>query len=126
MFVRIGVDERVAGARRRQAAGTVRPVIGEFEQPLRLRSGQDRALARYVREQVAPFSAFHAPVLRSHTVTGRESLAELPVVALSDVVEPAALVLRPTSASLAVSPNRLLQAAVVVGPPQTTHRRLQP
>ena len=81
-------------------------MIGEFERPARLRLGQDRALARYLRNHVAPFSRFHADVLRSHPVNGRSDLSGLPLVHLEDVLDPTDLVLRPTADQLASSPDR--------------------
>lgn len=84
-------------------------MIGEFDGPARLRAGQDRALARYLRDHVAPFSAFHGDVIRSRPVTNREELTTLPVTRLEDVAEPADLVLRPTADRLAASPDRELR-----------------
>jgi hypothetical protein len=81
-------------------------VIGEFERPARLRSGQGRALARYLRNHVAPYSRFHADVLRSRPVGGTEDLRSLPLVRFEDVADPSDLVLRPTSDALAASPER--------------------
>ncbi len=85
-------------------------MIGEFEGRARLRGGQDRALARYLRQHVAPFSRFHQDVLRSRSVDGREALAELPLTRLDDVLDPAELVLRPTPEGLNSSPDRALKA----------------
>jgi hypothetical protein len=84
-------------------------VIGEFEGGPRLRRGQDRALARYLRDHVAPFSAFHGDVLRGRPVDGRAALAELPLTRLDDVPDPADLVLRPTADRLASVPDRELR-----------------
>jgi hypothetical protein len=84
-------------------------VIGEFERPGRLRLGQDRALVRYLRNQVAPYSRFHQDVLRNRPVAGRDSLSSLPLVRLEDVVDPTDLVLRPTTEQLATSPDRELR-----------------
>ncbi len=84
-------------------------MIGEFEGPARLRRGQDRALARYVRTQVAPFSRFHQEVLRSHSIAGRDDLVTLPLSRLADVADPADLVLRPTGELVAASPDRRLR-----------------
>jgi hypothetical protein len=84
-------------------------VIGEFEGGPRLRLGQDRALARYMRNHVAPFSPFHADVLRSRPVNGREDLTGLPLTRLEDVVDPADLVLRPTAERLDAAPDRELR-----------------
>jgi hypothetical protein len=86
-------------------------VIGEFERPARLRLGQDRALARYLRNHVAPFSRFHADALRSRPVNGRGDLAGLPLVRLEDVLDPSDLVLRPTVEQLASSPEREVRLA---------------
>ena len=84
-------------------------MIGEFERPARLRMGQDRALARYVRNHVAPFSRFHAEVLRAQPVNGRGDLASLPLVRLDEIDDPADLVLRPTADRLASAPDRDLR-----------------
>jgi hypothetical protein len=84
-------------------------VIGEFERPARLRSGQDRALARYLRNHVAPYSRFHADALRSRPVGGVDDLRALPLVQLDDVTDPTDLVLRPTSDALSASPERDLR-----------------
>jgi hypothetical protein len=84
-------------------------VIGEFERPASLRMGQDRALARYVRHHVAPFSTFHQDALRSHAIGGRADLQSLPLHRLEDVGDPADLVLRPTAERLRASPDRSLQ-----------------
>ena len=84
-------------------------MIGEFERPARLRLGQDRALARYLRHHVAPFSRFHADVLRSRPVNGRSDLATLPLVRLDDVTDPADLVLRPTGDRLGSAADRDLR-----------------
>ena len=84
-------------------------MIGEFERPARLRLGQDRALARYLRNHVAPFSRFHADALRSRAVGGRDDLAHLPLVRLDDVTDPTDLVLRPTADQLASAPDRDLR-----------------
>ena len=85
-------------------------MIGEFEGAARLRPGQDRALARYLRNHVAPFSRYHQDALRSRPVTSREELAQLPLTRLEDVPEPADLVLRPTADRLAAVPDRELRA----------------
>ncbi len=84
-------------------------MIGEFERPSRLRMGQDRALARYLRNHVAPYSPFHQDVLRSRSVAGRQELAELPLTRLDEVADPSSLVLRPTPESLRSSPERDLK-----------------
>ena len=86
-------------------------MIGEFERPARLRLGQDRALARYLRHHVAPFSRFHADALRSPPVGGRDDLATLPLVELGDVTDPSDLVLRPTPDQLSSAPERELRMA---------------
>lgn len=78
-------------------------MIGEFEGPVRLRLGQDRALARYLRNHVAPFSPFHADALRSRTIARRDDLASLPLTRLADIADPSDLVLRPTADRLATS-----------------------
>ncbi|HUP85137.1 MAG TPA: hypothetical protein VM143_05655 [Acidimicrobiales bacterium] len=84
-------------------------MIGEFERPARLRLGQDRALVRYLRNQVAPYSRFHQDALGSRPVDGRNALTSLPLVELADVTDPADIVLRPTSDQLAVAPDRELR-----------------
>ncbi len=84
-------------------------MIGEFEGPARLRRGQDRALARYVRHHVGPFSRFHHDALGSRSVDGLDALAALPLTRLDDVTDPADLVLRPTAGTLATAPDRSLR-----------------
>lgn len=84
-------------------------MIGEFEGASRLRQGQDRALARYLRHHVAPFSAFHGDMLRGTPVERRDDLAALPLTRLEDVADPADLVLRPTAERLASSADRDLR-----------------
>ena len=81
-------------------------MIGEFEGPARLRQGQDRALARYVRDHVAPFSPYLGDVLRGRPISGRDDLASLPLTRLEDVTDPADLVLRPTADRLATAADR--------------------
>jgi len=88
----------------------VRPVIGEFELPARLRNGQDRALARYLRTTVAPHSPRFGDALRARPVVGRSDLVSLPLSRLDDVADPGELILRPTSHSLSLSPDRSLKA----------------
>jgi hypothetical protein len=85
-------------------------VIGEFERAPRLRLGQERALARYLRNSVAPFSNFHRETLRNTTVGGRSDLAALPLTSLDDIGDPSELVLRPSSTNLALSADRELRA----------------
>lgn len=85
-------------------------MIGEFEGPARLRQGQDRALARYVRHHVAPFSPFHGDALRGRPIAGRSDLDSLPLTRLEDVADPADLVLRPTADRLAAAGDRDLRA----------------
>lgn len=91
-------------------AGYRSTVIGEFEQSVRLRLGQERALTRYLRNEVAPFSPFYRQSLRNGVVSGRVDLAALPLVRLEDLQNPSDLVLRPTSDTLAASGDRELRA----------------
>lgn len=85
-------------------------MIGEFEASVRLRLGQDRALARYLRNHVALFSRFHSDVLRTRIVDGEVSLGDIPLTKLADITDPTALVLRPSAEGLAASPDRELRA----------------
>lgn len=85
-------------------------MIGEFERPARLRMGQDRALLRYLRNHVVPFSPYHHDVLRNHDLDGRDAFERLPLTELGDVTDPADLVLRPTGDTLRLSPDRELRA----------------
>lgn len=63
-------------------------------------AGSDKRLARYLRNDVAA----HAPALRERLVSGpggkvpgsSEELAQVPAVALDEITDPTALVLRPT------------------------------
>lgn len=85
-------------------------MIGDFERPARRRVAQDRALARYLQNEVAPFSPRYGPVLREHPVTGADGLAALPLSRIEQltVEDNAELVLQPTGEGIAASGNRRL------------------
>lgn len=80
--------------------------MSQFERAAGLRQGQDRALARYLRNQVAPYSPFHGQQLAGRRLAGREDLADLPLTRLEELTDPADLVLRPTPEALSRSPER--------------------
>src|SRR5437899_6313323 len=86
-------------------------VSADRVRPSRIRAEQDRALARYVRNEVYAFSPFFqarldACGLGRTGVTRQEDLARLPPVDLSDV-DAAGIVLRP-----------LAERVVRYGPPR--------
>lgn len=81
-------------------------MISQFERASGLREGQNRALARYLRNHVRPYSPALSRELSARSVTGRADLAALPLARLEDVTDPAELVLRPTSEALSRTPER--------------------
>ena len=83
-------------------------MIGEFERPVRRRAAQDRALRRYFRTQVGPYSTRYADVLRRTPVVTVADLARLPITKLADERDPTPLVLQPTTERIAASPDRRL------------------
>jgi hypothetical protein len=85
-------------------------VIGDYERPARRRVAQDRALARYLQTEVAPYSPRYGPVLREHPVTSVDGLRALPLVRVEslsadDVPD---LVLQPTGERIAAARDRRL------------------
>lgn len=95
-------------------------MIGEFERPGRRRAAQDRALARYLRDTVAPYSPYYSERLKPTPPTSVEQLATLPLTRLEDIGDPAALVLRPTAERIATSGDTALKARLRIA--QATRR----
>lgn len=89
-------------------------MIGEYERAGRRRAAQDRALARYLRTHVKPYSPRYAPALAEQAIDTVHDLAKLPLTRLDDVDDPAALVLRPTAERITASGDRLLLARMTV------------
>jgi hypothetical protein len=85
-------------------------VIGDFERPARRRAAQDRALSRYLRTHVAPYSTRYAPRLREHPVDSVAALSALPFERLDDIDDATDFVLRPTAERIAASGDRALRA----------------
>ncbi|MDP9441065.1 MAG: hypothetical protein M3P34_02540, partial [Actinomycetota bacterium] len=81
-------------------------MISQFERASGLREGQNRALARYLRNHVRPYSRALGHQLGSRSIAGRDDLAALPLARLEDVADPAELVLRPTPEALSKTPER--------------------
>ncbi len=90
----------------RRVPATFGRVISQFERASGLREGQDRALARYLRNHVRPYSRALGRELDARPITGRADLAALPLARLEEVADPAELVLRPTSEALSRTPER--------------------
>lgn len=99
------LDVRVRGnGTEQETTGTGLPfpaVIGDFERPGRRRAAQDRALQRYLATQVRAFSPHYADVLTREPIATVTDLHRLPLTSLTDAVDAAALVLRPTAQSIA-------------------------
>lgn len=74
-------------------------MIGERRDPAQLRALQLRALARYVTEEVYPYSPFYRERLDAaglgRQATGDRILRALPLTSFADVHDPGELVLRP-------------------------------
>jgi len=85
-------------------------VIGDFERPARRRVAQDRALARYLQNEVGPFSPRYGPLLREQPVAAVDGLAALPLSRIEQLSadDNAELVLQPTGERIAASGNRRL------------------
>jgi hypothetical protein len=86
-------------------------VIGDFERPARRRAAQDRALARYLRTQVAPYSPLYGEALRGQPVDGIDGLAGGVALTRIDDLSPdeaGDLVLHPTGDRIASSGDRRL------------------
>ncbi|MBW3555680.1 MAG: hypothetical protein KY454_01950 [Actinobacteria bacterium] len=80
--------------------------MSQFERASGLREGQERALGRYLRDHVSPYSGIYREALERRPVRAMEALATLPLARLEDVTDPAELILRPTPESLSLSPER--------------------
>src|SRR3954471_11894494 len=70
------------------------------ERPSRLQAEQERAVVRYLRHQIHPYSAHYRALFRTagipaSGVQGRADLGRIPLTRLADLADPAALVLRP-------------------------------
>ena len=85
-------------------------MIGEFERPGRRRAAQDRALARYLRTEVAPYSPRYSDVLGRHPVLSVAGLEYLPLTRLSDERDAVRLVLQPTAERIAAAGDWRLKA----------------
>jgi hypothetical protein len=75
----------------------------------RLRGAQERALARYLRRHVVPYSPFYRNGL-VRPEPGPDGFARLPFARLEDVRDPGDLVLRPTAEGIASSGDLALIA----------------
>ena len=92
-------------------------MFGDRERPERVRSEQDRHLARYLKRQVAPYSAQYRGRLAeaaSGGAKGRALLQRLALIRLADVAEPEHLVLRPTDESIQVGGDPALALRILV------------
>src|SRR4051812_17476211 len=70
------------------------------ERPSRLQAEQDRAVVRYLRHQVFPYSSFYRSLFERSGVPAAAmqtppARARLPLTRLAEIADPAALVLRP-------------------------------
>lgn len=74
-------------------------MFGDRERPERVRAEQERALLKYLRREVYPYSDFYRRQLEAGIGSGRlsslDDLARLPFIRLSAVRDPGSLVLRP-------------------------------
>lgn len=92
-------------------------MIGERRHPLQLRALQLRALARYVTEDVYPYSPFYRERFDAaglgRSAPGEKILRDLPWTAIADVDDPGDLVLRPDEKAIQrfASPRMLVKVA---------------
>ena len=74
-------------------------MLGDRERPARIRSEQDRELARYLQRQVRAYSAHYRPMLQraqqERAIRKRADLARLPLTSFDEVGDGRDLVLRP-------------------------------
>ena len=74
-------------------------MLGDRERPARIRSEQDRDLARYLQRQVLAYSAHYRPILervaRDQPIKRRGDLRHLPLTTFGDVGDGRDIVLRP-------------------------------
>ena len=87
-------------------------MIGDFERPARRRVAQDRALALYLRNEVAPFSPRYGASLQATPVTGADGLAGvLPLTRVESLTpeDTTDLVLHPMGESIAAHGSRGLR-----------------
>ena len=79
-------------------------MLTDRQPPSQLRAAQLRALGRYTREHVYPYSSFYRSLFGDarlpREASGADVLRALPTTALSDVDDPATLVLRPDEQSI--------------------------
>ncbi|MGI8794414.1 MAG: hypothetical protein ACR2H3_14785 [Acidimicrobiales bacterium] len=78
----------------------------------RVKAGQERALALYIRRVVAPHSPLHGPELRGNPVRGIGDLSRIAARRLCDI-EPEQLVLKPTPDSITSGGDLSLAARMV-------------
>ena len=88
-------------------------LTSDFLRPARLRAEQERRLARYLSDEVVPYSDHYRPLLQKAAWPrggpGTEDLARLPVTEVEDVGAPAALVLRPDAERIRRDGGRAMQ-----------------
>ena len=90
-------------------------MFGDRQRPERVRAEQDRLLSRYLRRQVLPYSAHYRPIFLQAapgSAKGRALLDRLPLTQLSEVSDPADLVLRPTDESIQITADPSLALRV--------------
>ena len=80
----------------------------------------DRALAQYLRKEVAPYSRHYGQLLRvadgpqRSAITGVQSLVRLPFTTLDDIADPGALVLRPDASRISSAGDLKLTARLSI------------
>jgi hypothetical protein len=111
-------------------------VFGDRERPARIRAEQDRAVMRYIRNEVYPYSdalrrTLGAAGIDRGRVRSREGLREIPPSRLSDIADPVPYLLRPDATRIRQHGDLLmrarLQLATVLGrQPALAHGRIDP
>ena len=81
------------------------PVFGDRERPARVAAEQDRAVRRYVRYELYPYSAFYRAHLDRSlngpgVVRSRAATAAVPLVSPAALTDPMAVVLTPDPESV--------------------------
>lgn len=111
-------------------------MFGDRERPARIRAEQDRAIGRYIRNELYPYSdalrrTLGAAGIDRRRVRSRDALRAIPPVTLADIADPVPYLLRPDAARIRQHGDLLmrtrLQVASILGrQPALAHGRIDP
>ncbi len=111
-------------------------MFGDRERPARIRAEQDRAVARYIRNEVYPYSDALRRVLSSAgidrgRVRSRDALSAIPPTDLASISDPVPYLLRPDATRIRqygdlLTRARLQLASLLGRQPALAHGRIDP